>query len=754
MHLRHLIAACCLLTLLPHSLSADEHAAQLTIDRIYESKDFDERSYSCKWLPNIDGRPAAYTRIESIDGEDGAKGIVRYDAASGERTVFVAATDLATPEQTTPLKIDGYQWSEDLARVLIYTNTKRVWRQNTRGDYWVLDRVAGQLQKIGGDAKPSSLMFAKFSPDGSSVAFVRDGDVYVQDLLDGKVRRLTVRPNDRIINGTSDWVYEEEFGLRDAFRWSPDGTHIAYWQFDTSGVQDFTLINNTDSLYPTTKTFAYPKTGTRNSAVRIGVVSLKTAATRWVEIPGDPRDNYLPRIQWLDQTGELLIRQMNRNQNRETLHLLNFESETHRIVHTEQDDAWIDLQEELHFVSGGGAYYYQSDRDGWSHVYRIEVDDDTSALLTPGTFDVVDLHQVIPSDNGRDAVLYFSASPESASERYLYRAAPDAAVRRVTPAGSRGVHSYNISPDGAFAVHRYSNANRPSVVELVALPSHRVIRTLEDNAALAEKLSKLSIEPTEFFRIDIGDVKLDAWCIKPPDMDPNKKYPLLVYVYGEPAGSTVVNRWGGRHSLWHNMLAQAGYVVVSIDNRGTKTPRGREFRKSVYRKIGILGPNDQAAAVQKLLADRPYLDRQRVGSWGWSGGGSSTLHAIFRFPDLYKSAVAIAPVSNQRYYDTIYQERYMGLPSANVEGFRNGSPINFADQLKGDLLLIHGTADDNVHYQATELLINELIAKNKQFEMFVYPNRSHSIVERNNTRRHLMTKVTEFIKRTLPPGPR
>jgi dipeptidyl-peptidase-4 len=286
---------------------------------------------------------------------------------------------------------------------------------------------------------------------------------------------------------------------------------------------------------------------------------------------------------------------------------------------------------------------------------------------------------------------------------------------------------------------------------LITLPDHKPVRTLKDNSKLAEKLTKLKLAKTEFLRVDIGDgVILDGWCIKPANLDPAKKYPLLVYVYGEPAGQTVVDRWRGRTWLWHSMLAQRGYVVMSFDNRGTKAPRGRAWRKCIYQKIGIISPQDQAAAVKAVLKQRPHLDGSRVGIWGWSGGGSSSLHAIFKYPELYSTAIAVAPVPNQRYYDTIYQERYMGLPETNVEGFREGSPINFAKQLKGNLLLIHGTGDDNCHYQTTEMLIDELIAHNKQFSMMAYPNRTHSIKERKNTTRHLRELMTRYLLDYLP----
>jgi dipeptidyl-peptidase-4 len=326
---------------------------------------------------------------------------------------------------------------------------------------------------------------------------------------------------------------------------------------------------------------------------------------------------------------------------------------------------------------------------------------------------------------------------------------------RVTPAGQVGIHNYQLSQDAKWAIHTYSTFKRPPVIELVSLPDHKVVRTLEDNAELRKRLVTLDLGKSEFFRIDIGHgIELDGWCIKPPDFDASKKYPLLVHVYGEPAGQTVLDHWGAGHQLWHQMLAQQGYVVASVDNRGTPAPRGRAWRKSVYRQIGILASEDQAAALRSIEKKWPFVDPDRVGIWGWSGGGSMTLNMIFRYPSLYRTGISIASVADQRLYDTIYQERYMGLPKENADGFRDGSPLTFAHRLKGNLLIIHGTGDDNCHYQGCERLINALVAADKPFTMMAYPNRSHGIFEGPNTTRHLFELMTRYLNQNLPPGPR
>ncbi len=734
--------------------------AILTINRIYDGSEFSGKSFSGQWLSDTD----SYTTIETTSS--GEQQIVRHDAGSGATDVLVDADALTPAQSTGPLKVESYTFSPDQSLLLIYTNSKRVWRNNTRGDYWLLDRAAGQLKQLGGNIPPSTMMFAKFSPTGKQVAYVHDNDVYVEDLLNHTIQKVTTRASDAIINGTTDWVYEEELGLRDAFMWSPDGKQIAFWQLDTSAVPQFPLVNHTDSLYPEVTWFGYPKVGQHNAECRVGLVEIESGETNMIELPGDPAEHYIPRMEFLpqdrdlDQQPRILIQQLNRLQNTNRISLADFRSNTVSEVMVERDAAWIDVHDELNWLDDASSFTWMSERDGWRHLYIVSLDDGATRQVTTGNFDVIELLKVSEADKKA----YFIASPDEASQRYLYSVTLDGTnLQRVTPAGMAATHSYKISPDAQWAIHQVSRFDEPPAWDLITLPEHKLVRSLESNEDFRKTINALSRKPTEFFRVTLpsddsadeqesAPVELEAWCMLPPDFDETKSYPLLIYVYGEPAGTTVVNRWSSRAYLWHQLMAQQGYVVMSFDNRGTKSPRGRAWRKSIYRKIGIIPPADQAAAARAVLKDRPYLDPERVGIWGWSGGGSSSLHAIFKHPDLYSTAVAVAPVPNQRYYDTIYQERYMGLPDTNVEGFTEGSPINFANQLEGDLLLIHGTGDDNCHYQTLELLINELIKHNKQFSMMSYPNRTHSIREGKNTTRHLRDLMTRFILENLPPN--
>ncbi|WP_420642038.1 S9 family peptidase [Candidatus Leptofilum sp.] len=720
---------------------------QLSLDRIFSSDDFKAKTFGpARWLDDDSG----YTTLEAVENQSAdedskVKELVRYDIVSGTRTVLVTAEMLTPPNADNPLILQNYDWSPDSQRLLIYTNSQRVWRQNTRGDYWVLDLADGKLRQLGKGLPEASLMFAKFSPDSQSVAYVSAQNLYVENIASGDILQLTQDGSDHIINGTSDWVYEEEFHLRDGFKWSEDGRTIAYWQFNTDGIETFYMINNTDSLYPKLIPLPYPKVGTINSACRVGVVAATGGATTWFDLPGDPRQHYVPKMEWAASNDQVVIQQLNRLQNKNVVWLGNVADGSVTAVHTETDDAWIDVRtDDLHWLDDGQSFTWVSDRNGRRQLFRISRDGWQAVPLTAVGFDVVSVEKVVEAD-GR---VYFIASPDNPTQRYLFSTdlTGEKPAQQITPANMPGCHSYDISPNGKYVFHTYSAFNKPPVVSLISLPDHKQLRVLEGNEKLEEMVTAVNQPVFDFFQVTLdGGTVLDGWCLKPPGFDPTQKYPLLFYVYGEPAGQTVMDNWGGKAMLWHMMLAQQGFIIMSLDNRGTPAPRGRAWRKSVYRQIGILATADQAAAAKKIIATYNYIDPERLGVWGWSGGGSMTLNLMFKHGDIYKTGIAIAAVSDQRFYDTIYQERYMGLPDDNEAGFHDGSPINFAHQLQGKLLIIHGTADDNVHYQSAEAVINKLIEHNKPFDMMAYPNRAHGIKEGENTTRHLYGLLTRYL---------
>lgn len=749
--------------LLSAQLFAQQPARQtdsslLTLDTVftYHAKSIGQLEWEA------DGK--GYLMLEPGETNKNVVEIVRYDASTAERTIRVPAGKLTPQGASSPLVVEAFDLSVDGRKLLIFTSSERVWRSNTRGDYWVLDLTSWRLNKLGGNAKPSTLMFAKFSPDGSRAAYVRENNIYVEDIGNGGIVPLTSDGSKNLVNGTFDWVYEEELFCRDGFRWSPDGKNISYWQLNSEGVKEMTLINNTAGLYPVTLSFPYPKTGEMNSAARVGVVSAAGGTTRWFDVPGDPRNNYLPRMEWAANSDEVIIQQLNRLQNTNTVMLGDVRTGKVRTILTEKEDTWVDVawgnidwdkkglaRGDVEWVDGGKRFLWASERDGWRHIYSVSRDGKEIRCVTPGSFDVTAVEQVDKTGGW----IYFIASPENATQRYLFRARHDAEgkAERLSPSNQPGTHDYTISPRADLAVHIYSTFAGPPVTDIVRLPQHATVRTVVDNRELKERLSRIKQCPNEFFRVDIGEgVQLDGWMIKPPGFDPSKRYPVLFYVYGEPWSQTVLDKWSGDRLMWHQMLAQQGYIVISVDNRGTPSPRGRAWRKIIYRKMGIVNAGDQAGAA-RAIRKWPFVDPERVGVWGWSGGGSSTLNAMFRYPDLYQVGMSVAPVPDVRYYDTIYQERYCGLPQDHPEEYKQSSAITFAGQLKGQLLIVHGTGDDNVHYQGTEALINELVAANKQFSMLAYPNRSHGIFEGKGTTRHLFGLLTRFLNEKLPPGP-
>ncbi|TFG47969.1 MAG: S9 family peptidase, partial [Gemmatimonadales bacterium] len=591
-------------------------SSTITLDMIFNSDFFDgARVPPFRWTP--DGT-AYYSYQRSADGS--GRDLVKVDPGNGATTVLVPGIKLIPPGDTMPLRPAGFSFSEDGRKVLLFTNTARVWRVNTRGDYWVLDLDSGALRQLGGrEANPQTLMFAKFSPEGDRAAYVRDNNIYVERLKDGKITALTKDGSRTTINGTFDWVYEEEFFLRDGFRWSPDGKRIAYWQLDASGVRDFLLINDTDSLYSFTIPVQYPKAGTTNSAVRVGVVDAGGGRTRWLQVPGEPRNIYLGRMEWAASSNEVVLQHLNRLQNTLTVLMGDAKSGKTRPIMEERDSAWVDLVDSWDWLDNGSRFLWISERDGWRHAYTVSRDGQKVTPLTPGEVDVV---QVVAVDTA-GGWLYFTASPDNPTQRYLFRAslAGGAAPERLSPADQEGTHSYSTAPGGHYAIHSFSNFTTPPVVSLIRLPSHEVIRTLTDNAELTRRYGLIRKGPVKFVRVDAGNgMQLDGFVMFPADFDSTRKYPVLFHVYGEPWGQTAVDSWGA-NDPWHIMLTQMGYAVMSFDNRGTPSPRGHAWRKSVYRKIGVHATEDQAG-VARAVGRWNWVDSTRFGAWGWSGGGS------------------------------------------------------------------------------------------------------------------------------------
>jgi dipeptidyl-peptidase-4 len=729
--------------------------SQLTLKQIYQDNEFSSDSIGqIRWLKDGSGYTALEKSIATTTDKDGKENsigqdIVVYDPETLARKVLINASQLIPKGSKKPLEINNYIWSEDRQKLLIYTNSKKVWRSNSRGDYWLLDLNTNSFQQLGGKkVAESSLMFAKFSPDASKIAYVAHDNIFVEHLSNNTIVQLTNDAGNGIINGLFDWVYEEEFSIKDGFRWSPDGEKIAYWQLDTSASKDFIMINNTDALYPTITKFPYPKVGEINALARIGIVHLNSQQTVWTKIPNNSRNMYIPRMNWSGNSEQILVQHVNRKQDTNYLYLSNASDGKVSKVMTEQEATFLDYFDNATWLDNGKSFIWTSERSGWRHLYRISRDGSSAVNLTNGPFDITAI-KTIDEKNGW---LYFIASPENIAQRYLYRSKLDGSLlnQRVTSDEFNGFNRYQMSDDGQWAIHSFSSTEQPTQKRLVQVQDHKVKHVLMDNHDLNQKLTTITQAKTEFFQITAQDgFVLDGYIIRPANFDANKKYPVIFYVYGEPWKQTVQDRWRGSAYLWDQMLTAQGYIIASIDNRGTKAPKGKAWRKSIYGAVGVLSSRDQSDALKAMSERWDYIDTDNIAIWGHSGGGSMTLNMLFRYPEQYKVGISLAPVADQRLYDSIYQERYSGLLTDFAEGYKQGSPITHAKNLEGNLLLIHGTGDDNVHYQGTERLINELVKHNKQFDFMSYPNRSHSLREGKGTTLHLKTMMTNYFNEHL-----
>lgn len=700
-----------------------------------------------KWT--ADGN--AYYQVER--GE-----VVKIELPSQNKTTFIDKKRMTPKDSTKPIVPRSFQLSKDGTKALLYTNAKRVWRYPTRGDYWLLTLANGELKQLGKGRPESSLQFAKFSPDGKKVAYVSEHNIYVEDLATGKIRKITSDNNTKkLINGTFDWVYEEEFFCRDGFRWSPDSKTIAFWQIDANKIRDYYMLNTTDSVYSKVIPVEYPKVGEKPSPARIGVVDITTAQIKWMNVPGEPDENYIIRMEWADP-GEIILQQLNRRQNETKIFMCNSMTGAAKPVYTETDEAWVATVNEWRsevtgwdWIASGKEFIWFSEKDGWRHLYRISRDG-KETKITKGDYDVIDMLNV----DEKNGYVYYYASPVNATQKFLYKTRLDGSgsAERVSPIGEEGSHQYEISPNGKFARHSFSNYYTRPLNEWVTLPDHKPFKA-EDDISKKLKPEDKDKSSTTFFKITTEEgVTMDGWVTKPKNFDSTKKYPVVFYVYGEPAATTVNDGWGaGSNFLYTGDMAADGYVQVSLDNRGTPSPKGRAWRKAIYKKIGQLNIRDQALGAKEVLKWK-YLDTTRVAVWGWSGGGSSTLNLMFQYPDEYQTGISIAPVTSSLYYDNIYTERYMGLPKENMDDYKKGAALTHAKNLKGNLLFIHGTGDDNVHYQNAESLINELVKNGKMFQMMSYPNRTHSISEGEGTFQHLAALYTQYLRDHCPPGGR
>jgi len=701
----------------------------LTLKEIFATKKLSTTPVkNIQWQP--DGKAFTFTKRNP---QNGFLDIYKHNVVNGENSILIKGSDLVYNSKR--IKMSKYSWTKNGEYLLIEGPIKSIWRHSTQAPFYLLNVRTKKITALSNGN--THLRNVKLSPDGKLVGFVRNHNIYVVDLSTGKEKAVTTNGTDNILNGEFDWVYEEEFGLADAWRWSPDSKKIAFWQLDQTRVKEFHLI---DEMYPYNKVFKlkYPKVGEKNAIVKVAVADLETGKTNWMDI-GKNDDIYIPRIFWTNSSSTLAILRLNRHQNFLELLMANTSTGKSKVIVTDTDPAWIDVRHDISFLKTRDQIIWSSEKSGYRHAYLYDYSGKLIKRITNGNWEISEIAGV---DEQTDR-LYFYGKKDSPIEQNIYSVNLDGTnLKRITQ--KRGWHSAIFSPGFKYFIDYYSNAATPTMTVLNN-SNGKEIRIL--NSGKIEALNRHNMVYPSFIKFKTTDgTELNGYFIKPFNFDPKKKYPVLVYGYGGPGSQMVVDRWGGYRTYWHQYMTEQGYIIFVADNRGTGG-RGKAFKNLAYGDLSKWSVHDQIEGA-KYLAKLPYVDKNRIGFWGWSGGGYLTIAMLTRGADYFKTGVAVAPVTDFRLYDAIWTERYMGLINENVEGYEKANLINTAGGLKGKLLIIHGSGDDNVHYQNTLQFINKTISINKQVDMFIYPNRAHSI-SGGNTRLHLFTKITDYFLRNL-----
>lgn len=667
-------------------------------------------------------------RYTKQDKEGEKQAINIYDLASGKKSTTLYSGDT--------YKIDAYEFSKDEKKMLLKSESENIYRRSVLNRVYVYDIATGKVTQLDDE----KVLHATFSPDGSKVAFVKGNNLYYKDLNTGRTVAVTTDGKwNHIINGNCDWVYEEEFGFTRAFEWSENGTYLAYYRFDESKVPEYDMPVYKD-LYPENNTFKYPKAGEPNSIVQIKVFNLGSGATVNANV-GSETDQYIPRIKWTKDDTKLCIFRLNRLQNKLELLLADAATGSSDVIYTEENKYYVDINDNIEFLPDGHSFIFSSERSGYDHLYHYDWKSGKMDELTPGNFDVA---EIIGVDANRKLV-YYTAAEASPLERKMYAVDWKGRNKKLlTPEG--GTHAVTKIEGYNYFLDKYSTLNTPPIYYLRDAKG-KVVRTLEDNAELKAKMLEYDLGTVSFRELKVSDDKtLNAWVILPPDFDATRKYPVLMYQYSGPGSQEVADRFPIRDFFWHQMLAQKGYIVVCADGTGTGY-RGEEFKKKTYLQLGKLESEDQIL-VAKYMARQPYVDAARIGIWGWSYGGFMSSTCLMKGNDVFKMAIAVAPVTNWRYYDNIYTERYMRTPQENKSGYDDNAPEKMVPGLKGRFLLVHGTGDDNVHFQNSIMLVDAMIKADKEYDSEFYPNKAHGI-SGGNTRYHLYNRMTDFVLKNL-----
>lgn len=658
--------------------------------------------------------------------------ITQFNITNGDSEVLFDGS------QQGNLVVQGYEFSADENLILIKTDMEQLWRRSTKENYFVFNRSENSLTKL--TQSEEKQQYAELNAAGDKAAFVQNNNLFWVDLTTGRESQITEDGEfNSIINGAADWVYEEEFGFAKAWFWSPDGDKIAFYRFDEAHVKEFTM-ELWGTLYPDQVRFKYPKAGEENAFVSIHVFDLNSGETTTIDI-GEETDQYIPRINWTNDNNLLAVRRMNRLQNQLDLLFADVSTGETSNIMTETSDTWLDIHDDLHFLNNGKQFITTSSKSGFNHVYLYSMEGEEIRQITRGEYDVT---QVIGFDERRHN-LYYASTEVSPLQRHFYRVRVDGRRKR-SMTEIPGWYSINMSRDYRYYIQTHADFNKPATITLHEIGGKEV-RVIEDNTQLVENLEKFTFQHKEFTTLEVNGAMLNAYMITPPDFDESQKYPVLMYVYGGPGSQTVTHNFeSGERPMWHQYLANQGYIIVSVDNRGTGG-RGEAFKNQTYKQLGVLETEDQVEAARQV-AEFPFVDAERIGIWGWSYGGYMSSLALAEGNDVFTSAIAVAPVTHWKFYDTIYTERFMQTPQQNPEGYEAAAPISVADKIEGDYLLIHGTGDDNVHYQNAVEMVRVLIENDVQFQTMYYPNLSHGIYG-GNARRHLWRLMSDFILEKL-----
>ena len=630
----------------------------------------------------------------------------------------------------------GYTLSADESKALLSTKMRSIYRRSSLGVYYVYDLETKELVQVAEEA----IQEPTFSPDASKVAYGLDNNIYIKDLASGATTQVTTDgAKNKVINGITDWVYEEEFAFVRAFDWNADGDKIAYIRFDESEVPEFSMDVFGNELYPSKDTFKYPKAGETNATVSLHIYDVTSAETKAVDLNGF-QNYYIPRLEWTPEANVLAVQTTNRKQNDVNLLFVDGTSGEAKLILSDKDDAYVDITNNLTFLEDND-FIWTSEKDGWNHIYLYDKDGKLKNQVTQGPWEVTSYYGYDPKSKR----VFYQSSENGSINRGVYSVKVNGKSKKAL-ATEAGTNSANFSTDFTYFIKSFSDAETPYVFTLNAADDGDLVRKIKDNQALKDQFADYVISEKEFFTLPINGEELNAYMIKPKDFDPNKKYPVFMTQYSGPGSQSVANSWDGGNGYWFQMLAQEGYIIVCVDPRGTGL-KGRDFKKMTQKELGKYEVEDQIAAAQ-ALGQRDYVDADRIGIWGWSYGGFMASNCIFQGADTFKMAIAVAPVTSWRFYDSIYTERYMTTPQENASGYDNNSPLSHVDKLEGKFLLVHGSADDNVHVQNSMRLIEALVQANKQFDWAIYPDKNHSIYG-GNTRLHLYTKMTNFIKENL-----